>query len=91
MANSKKYQLKSVGSKRVTVEMVKYLSYHGVYHPTKQSKIRFLFDGSSKFNGKSFHKKLQTGLCLAQQLDGVLTRFRQAKIIFMADMENMYS
>ena len=52
-----------------------YLPHHGVYHPRKPDKIRFVFDCSSELNGRSVNKELLMGPDLTNQLIGVLTRF----------------
>ena len=47
-----------------------YLSHHGVYHPRKPGKIRFVFDCSSELNGRSINKELLMGPDLTNQLMG---------------------
>ena len=68
---------------------VHYLLHHGVYHP-KKKKIRVVFDGSAKYNGSSLNDHLLQGPHLTNSLVGVLTRFRQEPIAFMADIESMF-
>ena len=63
------------------------------YHPNNPDKIRVTFDCSVEFNGRSINKELIPGLDLASQLAnhvGILTRFRENKVAFMADIEKMY-
>ena len=67
-----------------------YISHHGVYHPSKSGKIRLVFDCSAEYQGRSINKKLLSGADLTNQIIGVLTRFREKKIAFMADVEAMY-
>ena len=67
-----------------------YLSHHGVYHPRKPGKIRFVFDCSSELNGRSINKELLMGSDLTNQLIEVLTRFQQEEVAVMADIEKMY-
>ncbi|KAK3752530.1 hypothetical protein QZH41_005142 [Actinostola sp. cb2023] len=67
-----------------------YLPHHGVYHPQKPNKIRVVFDCSAKHNGVSLNDKLIQGPNLTNSLVGVLTRFRQNPIAFMADIEAMF-
>ena len=67
-----------------------YLSHHGVYHPRKPGKIRFVFDCSSELNGRSINKELLMGPDLTNQLIEVLTRFQQEEVAVMADIEKMY-
>ena len=57
-----------------------YLPYHRVYHP-------IIFDSNAEFNGRCINKKLIPGPDLANQLVGVLTRFRENKLAFMANIE----
>ena len=68
-----------------------YIPHHGVYHPTtvKQEKS-VVFDCSAEFQGRSINKELLSGPDLTNQIIGVLTRFREEKIAFMADVEAMY-
>ena len=67
-----------------------YLSHHGVYHPRKPGKIRFVFDCSSELNGRSINKELLMGPDLTNQLIEVLTRFQQEEVAVMADIEKIY-
>ena len=64
-----------------------YLPHHGIYHPQKPTKIRVVFDCSASFEGHSLNDKLLQGPDLSSNLVGVLTRFRQEKYAFMADIE----
>jgi len=66
-----------------------YLPHHGIYHPQK-SKVRVVFDCSATFEGHSLNDKLLQGPDLTSNLLGVLTRFRQEKYAFMADIEKMF-
>ena len=67
-----------------------YIPHHGVYHPSKPRKIRLVFDYSAQFNGKSLNQELLTGPDLTNPIFGVLTRFRQGEVAFMADTVSMY-
>ena len=67
-----------------------YIPLHGVYHPQKPGKIRVVFDCSAKYLGKSLNDHLLQGPDLTNKLVGVLTQFRQEKIAFMADIEQMF-
>ena len=66
-----------------------YLPHHGIYHPQK-AKVRVVFDCSATFEGHSLNDKLLQGPDLTSNLLGVLTRFRQEKYAFMADIEKMF-
>ena len=65
-----------------------YILHHEVYHPSKPGK-NLVFDCSAEFQGTSINKGLLPGP-LTNQIIGVLTRFREEKIAFMADVEVMY-
>ena len=67
-----------------------YISHHGVYHPSKPGKIGLVFDCSAEFQGKSINKELLSGSDLINQINGIITRFREEKIAFMADIKAMY-
>ena len=67
-----------------------YLPHHGVYHPKKPGKIRVVFDCSAKFQGVSLNDCLLQGPDLTNSLVGVLTRFREDPVAFMADVESMF-
>ena len=67
-----------------------YIPHHGVYHPKKPEKIRVVFDCSAKFAGTSLNDQLLQGPDLTNSLVGVLTRFRQESVAFMADMKAMF-
>ena len=67
-----------------------YLSHHGIYHPNKPNKIRVLHNYSAQYKGRCLNKELLPGPDLANQLIGVLLRFRNESIAFIADIEKMY-
>ena len=67
-----------------------YIPHHGVYHPKKPEKIRVVFDCSAKFSGTSLNDQLLQGPDLTNSLVGVLIRFRQEPVAFMADIEAMF-
>ena len=67
-----------------------YIPHHGVYHPQKPDKIRVVFDCSCQYIGRSLNKELLQGPVLTNSLVGVLIRFRQEPIAFMADIESMF-
>ena len=67
-----------------------YLPHHGVYHPHKPSKLRVVFDCNAELNGRLINKELLPVTDLANKLVGVLTKFRENKVAFMADLEKMY-
>lgn len=67
-----------------------YLLHHGIYHPRKPHKIRVVFDCSARCEGTSLNSQLMPGPDLTNYLVGVLTRFLQDRIAFMADIESMF-
>jgi hypothetical protein len=69
---------------------VRYIPHHGVYHPHKPGKVRVVFDCSCKYKGKSLNDYLLTGPDLSNHLLGVLMRFREEPVAFMADIEAMF-
>ena len=66
-----------------------YLVHFGVFHKQKK-KIRIVFDASLKYQGISLNSMLLQGPDLTNNLLGVLLRFRQEKIAFMADVRKMF-
>ena len=67
-----------------------YIPHHGVYHPHKPGKIRVVFDCSANFKGLSLNSMLHKGPDLTNSLVGVLTRFREDRVVVMADIEEMF-
>ena len=66
-----------------------YLPHHGVCHPAKPNKICVVFDCSAEYAGRSINKELLVGPDLTNQIIGILIRFRQGKVAFVADIEKM--
>ena len=66
-----------------------YLPHHGVYHPCKPGKIRIVFDCLDKIMRKSLNDMLYKGPDLNSSLVGVLVRFREERVVVMADIESM--
>lgn len=60
-----------------------YIPHHGVYH-RQRGKLRVVFDCTSSWKGTSLNRELLQGPDLANTLIGVLLRFRQEKIAFIA-------
>ena len=57
-----------------------YLPHHGVYHPAKPNKIRFIFYCSAEYVGRSIKQYLMAGHDLTNQIAGTLLRFWQERI-----------
>ena len=68
-----------------------YIPHHGVYHPHKPGKIRVVFYCSAQYRCKSLNDLLLKGPDLTNTLFGVLMRFRQERIVLMADIEAMFN
>ena len=49
-----------------------------------------MFDCSAEFGGTSLNKQLLSGPDLTNQLVGVLTRFREEQVAYIADIEAMF-
>ena len=62
-----------------------YIPHHGVYLPKKPKKIKVVFDCSARYGGTSLNERLLQGPDMTSSLVGVLTRFRQEPVAFMAD------
>ena len=67
-----------------------YIPHHGVYHPSKPEKIRVVFDCGAEFKGTSLNKTMMSGLDLANQIVGVITRFREEPVAVIGDIESMF-
>ena len=67
-----------------------YIPHHGVYHPSKPEKIRVVFDCGAEFKGTSLNKTMMSGLDLANQIVGVITRFREEPVAVIGDIEPMF-
>ena len=67
-----------------------YLPHFGVYHPQKPDKIHVVFDSAAETKGTSLNKALLSGPDLTNNLLGILLRFRQDTVAFVADIEQMF-
>ena len=67
-----------------------YLPHFGVYHPQKPDKIRVVFYSAEETKGTSLNKALLSGPDLTNNLLGILLRFRQDTVAFVADIEQMF-
>ncbi|XP_014663229.1 PREDICTED: uncharacterized protein LOC106805948 [Priapulus caudatus] len=67
-----------------------YLPHHPILNPKKPDKCRIVFDCAARHNGTSLNDIVHQGPDLANRLIGVLLRFRQGPIAFMADIEGMF-
>ena len=67
-----------------------YLSHHPVVHPQKPEKPRIVFDCTTTLEGVSLNKQLLRGPDMTNKLVGVLLRFREDPIAFLANIEAMF-
>ena len=67
-----------------------YLPHHPVMHPRKPDKVRIVFDCAAKYHGVCLNDVVFKGPDLTNKLIGVLLRFRQEPLAFMADIEGMF-
>ena len=59
-------------------------------YPLNPGKVRVVFNCSAEFAGRSLNKQIITGPDLTNQVVGVLTRFREEHITYMANKEAMF-
>ncbi|XP_069988601.1 uncharacterized protein [Penaeus vannamei] len=67
-----------------------YLPHHPVLNPKKPEKCRIIFDCAAKYGGSSLNDHVHQGPDLTNGLVGVLLRFRQGVVGFMANIEFMF-
>ena len=67
-----------------------YLPHHPVIHRHKLDKVRVVFDCAARFGDTSLTDQMFQGPDLTSNLTGVLLRFQQEPIAFMADVEQMF-
>ena len=68
-----------------------YLPHFPVLRPDKSTtKVRIVFDGSAKYNGRSLNDVILQGPKLQQDLVRVLLRFRKYPIALVCDIAEMY-
>ena len=77
-------------SQAVAAGRSRYIPHHGVYHPAKPEKIRVVFDCNEKYGQTSINQELMSGPDLTNQIVGVLLRFREGRITFMAGTDAMF-
>lgn len=68
-----------------------FLPHYGVLRESSATKLRVVFNGSSRtITGVSLNKYLHIGLKLQQDLDTILHGWRTHAFVFAADIEKMY-
>ncbi|XP_055543223.1 uncharacterized protein LOC129728792 [Wyeomyia smithii] len=67
-----------------------YLPMNVVRNPRKPGKIRFVWDAAATVNGISLNSELLAGPDMLQSLPAVINRFRERRIAFGGDIQEMY-
>ncbi len=67
-----------------------YLPHHGVYHPKKPTKLRVVFDCSSRSGDTCLNDHLLQGPEMMNSLIGVLCKFRSSPIAVTGDIQRMF-
>ncbi|KAK3751397.1 hypothetical protein QZH41_012002, partial [Actinostola sp. cb2023] len=67
-----------------------YLPHFGVYHPQIPNKVRVVYDAAAECCGVSLNSLVLPGPDLTNSLIGILLRFRESPVAFMADLEQMF-
>ncbi|XP_062713540.1 uncharacterized protein LOC134283957 [Aedes albopictus] len=68
-----------------------YLPHHAVLKPSSSStKLRVVFDASSKAKGPSLNDCLMIGPVVQNDLFSIILRFRKHRYVFSADISKMY-
>ena len=81
----------SVGTQMSTHNLVHYLPHHAVLREDKATtKLRIVYDASSKTCGPSLNDCLYTGPKSGQKIMDILLRFRTHRIAMAADIEKAF-
>ena len=74
-----------------TSEKVHYIPHHAVFRNDKQTtKLRIVYDASSKTNGPSLNDCLYAGPAFGQSIFDIVLRFRVHKVALVADIEKAF-
>jgi hypothetical protein len=83
--------LEEVGEARPAAGMSYYMPHLPVVRKDKETtKLRVVYDASSKTLGRSLNQNLHQGPCLLPQLFKILLRFRMHRIGIVADIEKAF-
>ena len=81
--------VKQIKAKDISCERKWFLPIFPVIHP-KKLKLRLVFDSAASFSGVSLNSKLLQGPDYNNSLHGVLLRFREKEVGFVADIQSMF-
>ena len=83
--------IEPVDSNEVTTNLVHYLPHHGVVcTDNATTKLRIVYDASSKTSGPSLNECLYKGPKFNQMILDLLIRFRSYRIALVADVEKAF-
>ena len=78
-------------SEACEIGKVHYLPHHAVIRRDKETtRLRVVYDASSKSNGISLNSCLYTGPSLSQNIFDILIRFRSFKVAMISDIEKAF-
>ncbi|CAB4019970.1 PREDICTED: uncharacterized protein LOC107346460 [Paramuricea clavata] len=78
-------------SEACEIGKVHYLPHHAVIRRDKETtRLRVVYDASSKSNGISLNSCLYTGPSLSQNILDILIRFRSFKVAMISDIEKAF-
>ena len=91
MEQSAKGMIEDVTDKMLPARGVHYIPHHAVIRRDKETtKLRIVFDASSKTEGVSLNGCLKLGPCLVPKLFDVLLRFRCHQNALISDIEKAF-
>ena len=91
MEQSSKGMIEDVTDKMLPAGGVHYIPHHAVIRRDKETtKLRIVFDASSKTEGVSLNGCLNSGPCLVPNLSDELLRFRCHQIALISDIEKAF-
>ena len=83
--------IEDVTDRDVKKGCVYYMPHHAIQRPDKTTtKLRVVFDASSKINGNSLNDVLKTGPNLLTPLFDILVKFRKHKVVLLADIKQAF-
>ena len=67
-----------------------FFAHFGVYHPSKERKLRVVFDSSMRCKGQALNDFLMKGPKMNNSILEILVRFRKERIAVTFDIEQMF-